>query len=1625
MNYQSWRETDFLEYFDLCISSNRAVSVCSSCSSPGDRVTCTSGKREYSRYSQQSSSKARAFDNFSFFLNMNFTTKWIKTGRPYDFVFVSKEVVATASGYYVIFYNLSNGEERIEYFNSQDRGNGVSCLCAHPVISVFSTAERCRNPRLLVHTYPEIRRVASCKLTSNTNAYVSCCFSGSEYLVSLTSIPNYQLVVWLWRTGHKLAQIDSGIADEFQLIQPSPYASHLVYQFSSRLDQLLTFEIYAYSKKATITKNEISLIKNEISCISWTNNNNLLISDVYGNVYIASSDGKKFQMIFCHETRDRKENVILSLNFGYIISENNSQLTCYTKSLGSAKESWKAAWSIKCSSVPVKIALVRHKEAFLVYCENGDVNELCLTNDSKPEMKTLLKNCRKILCLKLLKSDDEFCVCLDELNYLIVFNAIDGYFVTDTKIPFQDQVACLEIHPKIPLISISTISGKCIFFVFSSRSLHEIKMIHILRYPIEIIKFSNDGSVMGAISKNKNDIFILNTVENEAIQVLYHVPMSYPVVDILIFVCEKKVKFMILTNSLNRSSIGNIVDLYELDEINESLIFISTFEMPCSYHQLKYGFDDATFIGQSHFFKRIQIFDIQDDFRQIIVKSITPSEHLLKKFDIFVSEKYTITSGFDGLVFIRENLNSLKFLDSFNVHHYRENGSKESLLIQSYKMIVTLGRDGSIVAQKFCELEESEEKAQKRKIANIFQWKCDQINELPFGITWLEEKQLRYEENEKKLYLDLKHKLEHELCELREKVKNILDLNESKNEFCQLTLSDFDILKYRRENLLKKALQNEVENEQRVQEIIKAKEKIIDFIIHSFWEPLRVHDRTILSFSHNTRISNFTIPNDAPPEQLYDSTIELFNTPFNDPVTIIDHENFDGNKEQKHFCSEYSNEDAFSGTTSFKWINNDMSRDQLLEPSLPYVTSDFVNLCENKLKMVFNEKFNLMVQLKSNVLKKNTDLLKIQNDCRAELKRVFGILPESDEFSNVNWKSTEDLDAACAPTEKDATYSYDSNFYCDEDDLTLDDLSNINPLNSVTIEQAKFREEALKRMMDGVLEIRWEDEIKKNIPKPLCLLLKKPSKYDIKDLIAIKTYKNKVDKLQKERQKYRLQLEEKIDSINSRIKADIEMFDKKMEMLAMEKLNVQSAIFQEFLLRFQHVKLSLGHQQNEKLMRTLNDNFESLEKKCKLVATDINHVEQTVIDLRIKFEGLSRRDKAVETKFRTEFADLKQPMVEHLLRQYKRRPNVEKIIYTSLTFLLEANKCLTSGKKSVILPQEYLEFLSFMDSLDVMPNSLPPQIEASHWQSLCKLRRNKVDLEFKLRIASLELSESEHTLLYLQKLHSVIQSKMSSTRNSIETAKSKQLKLLSDNDVQLVLKTAQIEIVTTGETSNYVNATFVFFTKLIEINSAILREGKRKISEMHSLVALKKSIKFQNWKRKCTVKRLNHSKDHFLVLQSTKIQKDMQTYLVERLKKCKKQKDIHQCEKMLKSVEKKFQRMLTEKQKEVTHLVTEINYWQRMNSVLIRDLERSTQLKENKALTLKEDHCRNKNQLFKKSYLSFIMKRNCLSRKLKENHEEITNLQWQLEILKLKTYPTLRFKDVPFSKYHESIRKSF
>lgn len=122
-----------------------------------------------------------------------------------------------------------------------------------------------------------------------------------------------------------------------------------------------------------------------------------------------------------------------------------------------------------------------------------------------------------------------------------------------------------------------------------------------------------------------------------------------------------------------------------------------------------------------------------------------------------------------------------------------------------------------------------------------------------------------------------------------------------------------------------------------------------------------------------------------------------------------------------------------------------------------------------------------------------------------------------------------------------------------------------------------FRERALIKMMDGVLEIRWEDEIKKCPPKPECILLNKdPKDYDEEDLLSIKQYEEEIRQLGCEREKYRQMLTEETAKIYRNLNDQIKKFNYKVGETLLQKMRVEFAIGSEelkllgnFLFNFQ------------------------------------------------------------------------------------------------------------------------------------------------------------------------------------------------------------------------------------------------------------------------------------------------------------------------------------------------------------------------------------------------------------------------------------------------------------------------
>lgn len=102
--------------------------------------------------------------------------------------------------------------------------------------------------------------------------------------------------------------------------------------------------------------------------------------------------------------------------------------------------------------------------------------------------------------------------------------------------------------------------------------------------------------------------------------------------------------------------------------------------------------------------------------------------------------------------------------------------------------------------------------------------------------------------------------------------------------------------------------------------------------------------------------------------------------------------------------------------------------------------------------------------------------------------------------------------------------------------------------------------------MNGVLEIRWEDEIKKTPPAPACILSgKDPKDYTPEDLSLIFEWENEIKFLESERERYRVMLVTEQAKVDQTIDDQYRKFNLKVGTGLMEKIQVEFAIASEDL----------------------------------------------------------------------------------------------------------------------------------------------------------------------------------------------------------------------------------------------------------------------------------------------------------------------------------------------------------------------------------------------------------------------------------------------------------------------------
>lgn len=93
-------------------------------------------------------------------------------------------------------------------------------------------------------------------------------------------------------------------------------------------------------------------------------------------------------------------------------------------------------------------------------------------------------------------------------------------------------------------------------------------------------------------------------------------------------------------------------------------------------------------------------FFLQNNFQDIVLTDALFSMHQLRKIEIYITDSRVITYGYDGLIIIRDSTELRKVIAIFMPHHRSQGGIKCAISLRFGEMIVSLGKNGDLVANR-------------------------------------------------------------------------------------------------------------------------------------------------------------------------------------------------------------------------------------------------------------------------------------------------------------------------------------------------------------------------------------------------------------------------------------------------------------------------------------------------------------------------------------------------------------------------------------------------------------------------------------------------------------------------------------------------------------------------------------------------------------------------------------------------------------------------------------------------------------------------------------------------------------------------------------------------------------
>ncbi|XP_077284418.1 cilia- and flagella-associated protein 43 [Arctopsyche grandis] len=1527
---------------------------------------------------------------------MTTTVRWTILNNVERLTFVNKDVIAMHSSMHIIFHNLTSHIESVYTAQDQTTGDGVQCFIGHKNMYAFAFAEKCEHSHIYMMTYPDFKTMVKIK-DSKLKTFLTLELTEGEYVVALSDDPSRQIVVWSWRTEQKLICYDIDVESSRHTFRSSTNSLLFCYCWDSNFS---VWEVIPTYKTCLLLNRSLYKETTHFVDVVWTNEGSLYAVNEDADLYSVAIDGHHLAIAkeWTSTMVDVHKPILAYYKGGFAIFGPSLQIQHLKKN-----KEWSVAWSHQLDCAISTMVSSSNGENLVFVTVHGDVFKL-QTDNERVVCNIVAIWQRHITAIDLLYPNCEELLTLHSKSVLCLWKCTTG--ILKSRFQFEDDVFCLKSCPTESTVAMSCGSEEKhgVYLMQFDANAPKTASKCITKHRIDRIVWSNREKEFLASAMHVGEIFYLKISDEWNLNVVYFVDVNK------------------MLNNICISEVNGQLFLMALLERDKAVFFYNLEEAKAiEIREKDVTFNELACYGTNHL-----LMTLQSSTRKINIYEVLMSENLpyLESANEIYS-KYKI----NGL-FVENNRARVAHWNNYIINlvqihpviddmceivvcHRFDEEIKSFIIDSNNEIAVSLTKCGNMVLYSLIESKPTPRRSGKLEICykKDQQIMCGHCN-LNLLEMWISRKLREEEIQETEQWSAERDVIVQRYEVLKGKLSMLLNDNENVDPLYRLPLDVFRMHTKTNQKLFEDATAERENMKVAFENQIEAQDRITAWIKSMCWDTVETVGKELCPIFGKKAVENYALLPASSTEDIEvemcnilkslesdksDSLVLSWKTLINTiNLTSVSILSMTGNtviENKGEVNDEAFNDLSVSSADQFIG-SQDLVCSQMLMHTYMQMNWSVKNTQHTTrlLQLYFNEKFEEVMELKrkeiSSVVAGSARLKVIVSELNA-LNKLKG----SDQVITLSLEDPQWTQAEIP--EKLTTvepYEIDVSPY-----VSLDDAIKTTP---EVVPSDPFYERALVAMMDATLEKLWHEEIKKPIPKPHCMSDKTPDEFTESDLIDIGEWEASVAERESERERYRMMLHQEYDTLSQSLNAEIHRFNKKVEELYVLKLKVESAIGQEELKIMLLREHNLRRMEAVEKYKELESEMLQLENEQERSYAEMNVVQNQMAESHAACEILSLRDRTLDKNFKTNLGEVSPVVLDLCYKLFKKRPKWHAKPSMTVGVLYEMASAALCKERPPFLHHDCLDYLKGIDQLDSV-NNMPATVDEAVWTTLCKLRRIKIDNEIKMRAAAAEVVEVEAAYAACQKRTNALRSHHQKLKTDITNHRTYMEKQSRNSPIQLIVKSGLVEIDMTGHLKDFDEAILTKQEEIEAINKQIRKAAQKKLSAERATSKFKNRILEKEWEHatlKMKIKQLEDDLSHF---ERIKVTKEIQAYIHNKTNTAN-TVDIDKKVQMTKSY---FDKQLLDHMQRVDELELKVGSIKAQMKSLDRSIERlkkdagETQEKEAEVGLQKQQDVTKRINLF--------ISRNKLANEIKRQDTTIVMLQTELELQRLRTFPTL------------------